>query len=221
MEGARQAGGGLFLVLEGIEGSGKTTQQRLLAEWLAELDVPRVVAREPGGTELGEEIRELLLGWRHASLPVAGELFLVLAARAAFVRGLVEPALERGEVVLSDRYDLSTLAYQGYGRELDLDLVRRANRLATGGLRPELYLLLDVEVEEGLARQRREGREEDRIEAAGVAFFRRVREGYRTLADEDERVRIVDGSGAPEEVHDRIRTLLSERFPETFGSRYV
>lgn len=210
---------GLFLVLEGIEGSGKTTQLRMLSGWLEESGVPCVSAREPGGTEIGEDIREILLGWRHASLPAAAELFLMLAARAAFVRDLVEPALSRGDVVLADRYDLSTLAYQGYGRGLDLDVVRRANRLATGGLRPGLYLVLDVEVEEGLARQRREGKEEDRIEAAGVAFLERVREGYRTLADEDDRVRVVDASGAPEDVHGRIRALLETRFPETFGTR--
>ncbi|MDX1566738.1 MAG: hypothetical protein R3223_02990, partial [Longimicrobiales bacterium] len=110
-----------------------------------------------------------------------------------------------------------TLAYQGYGRELDLELVERANDLATGGCRPDLYLLLDIEVEEGLARQRRGGKEEDRIEGAGIAFLRRVREGYRLLAEADDRVEVVDAAGETAAVQERMRTVLSSRFPETFA----
>lgn len=207
---------GIFVVLEGIEGSGKTTQHRRLAEWMDELGLGSVVTREPGGTEVGEDVRRLLLERDRRAIPSETELFLLLAARAAFVRDVVEPALARGDVVLADRYDLSTLAYQGYGRRLDLEAVRRANRLATGGLRADLYVLLDVEVEEGLARHRREGREADRIEASGEAFFRRVRDGYRQLAGDEERIRLLDGSGSPDEVQRRIRTVLRERFPETF-----
>jgi dTMP kinase len=207
---------GIFLVLEGIEGSGKTTQHRLLADWMRELGVDHVAAREPGGTALGEEIRRLLLDGRNHAMTAETELFLLLAARAAFVREVVEPALERGDVVLADRYDLSTLAYQGYGRGLELADVRRANRLATGGRRPDLYVVLDLDVEEGLARQRREGKEEDRIEASGLAFFRRVREGYRVLAREGEAIRVVAASSSVDEVQRRIRDVLRERFPETF-----
>ncbi|MDX1568725.1 MAG: dTMP kinase [Longimicrobiales bacterium] len=208
---------GLFIVLEGIEGAGKSTQIRLLAEWMEEKGRPPLTTREPGGTDVGEEIREILLSWKHVSIPSETELFLILAARAAFVRDVVEPALTRGEVVLADRYDLSTLAYQGYGRELDLELVERANDLATGGCRPDLYLLLDIEVEEGLARQRRGGKEEDRIEGAGIAFLRRVREGYRLLAEADDRVEVVDAAAETAAVQERIRTVLSSRFPETFA----
>lgn len=208
---------GLFLVLEGIEGAGKSTQIDLLAEWMEERGVTPVCAREPGGTDVGEEIREILLSWKHVTIPSETELFLILAARAAFVRERVEPALEEGSVVLADRYDLSTLAYQGHGRALDLDLVERANRLATGGLRPDLYVLLDLEVEEGLARQRRGGKEEDRIEGAGIAFLRRVREGYRSLAESDDRVAVVSATGSVGEVQDRIRALVASRFPETFA----
>lgn len=208
---------GLFIVLEGIEGAGKSTQIHLLAEWMEEKGCSPLTTREPGGTDVGEEIREILLSWKHVSIPSETELFLILAARAAFVRGVVEPALERGGVVLADRYDLSTLAYQGYGRELDLELVERANDLATGGCRPDLYLLLDIGVEEGLARQRRGGKEEDRIEGAGIAFLRRVGDGYRSLAASDDRVEVVDASGETAAVQDRLRAVLSSRFPETFG----
>ncbi|MFP3949258.1 MAG: dTMP kinase [Gemmatimonadota bacterium] len=208
---------GLFIVLEGIEGAGKSTQIRLLAEWMEEKGRPPLTTREPGGTDVGEEIREILLSWTHVSIPSATELFLILAARAAFVRDVVEPALERGDVVLADRYDLSTLAYQGYGRELDLELVGRANDLATGGCRPDLYLLLDIEVEAGLARQRRGGKEEDRIEGAGIDFLRRVREGYRSLAGSDDGVEVIDARGEAGAVQERIRRVLSSRFPETFG----
>lgn len=208
---------GLFLVLEGIEGVGKSTQIELLSRWMEGKGVARVTAREPGGTEVGEEIREILLSWKHASIPPETELFLILAARAAFVRSLVEPALQRGDVVLADRHDLSTLAYQGYGRGLELELVARANGLATGDLRPDLYVLLDLDVEEGLARQRRGGMEEDRIEGAGVDFLRRVREGYRALAESDERVEVIPATGSVDDVQERIRVLLASRFPETFS----
>lgn len=209
---------GLFVVLEGIEGAGKTTQHRRLARWLEEGGRSHRAVREPGGTPLGERIRDILLSWRDEDVSAESELFLLLAARSAFVRTVVRPALESGEVVLADRYELSTLAYQGYGRELDLDVVRSANRLATGGLRPDLCVLLDVEVEEGLARRRREGGDDDRIEAAGLEFMRRVREGYRSLARADERVERIDGSGSAGEVQGRIRELLRRRFPETFGT---
>lgn len=208
---------GLFLVLEGIEGAGKTTQLQRISRWFDELEIAHVVAREPGGTEVGEEIREILLDRRHDSLPVESELFLMLAARAIFVRRLVEPALQRGDLVLADRYDLSTLAYQGYGRGLELDVVRRANRLATGGLVADLYLLLDVEVEEGVSRQRREGKEEDRIEGAGLDFLRRVRDGYRELAGREERVERIEARGSVSEVQGRLRSALRTRFPETFS----
>lgn len=208
---------GLFIVLEGIEGAGKSTQVDLLAGWMEGMGISTLATREPGGTDVGEEIREILLSWKHVSIPSETELFLILAARAAFVRGFVEPALETGSVVLADRYDLSTLAYQGYGRGLDLELVGRANELATGGRRPDLYVILDIEVEEGLARQRRGGKEEDRIEGAGIAFLRRVREGYRSLARSRDRVELVSAAGSVEEVQERIRSVLSSRFPETFG----
>lgn len=208
---------GLFLVLEGVEGAGKSTQLVLLASWMEENGVPHVTVREPGGTAIGESVREVLLGEGGPDMPAETELFLMLAARAALVREVVGPALERGEVVLADRFDLSTFAYQGYGRGLGADRLRPLNEVATGGLVPDLYLLLDLPVERGLERQRREeGRRGDRIESEGHAFLERVAGGYRDLARDDERVETVDAGGAPAEVHGRLRTLLTARFPGTF-----
>ncbi len=213
----RAAGGrGLFLALEGVEGAGKSTQVVLLSEWMEREGIAHVTAREPGGTAVGETVREVLLGERGAGMAAEAELFLMLAARAAFVREVVRPALGRGEVVLADRFDLSTFAYQGYGRGLGADELRAPNRIATGGLRPDLYLLLDVPVARGLVRQRRGGKGGDRIESEGAEFLERVAAGYRELAAADERVETVDGDRPAAEVHSRIRAALAARFPGTF-----
>ena len=169
---------GCFVVLEGGEGAGKSTQAALLARWLRDRGVPCTLAREPGSTGVGEAIREVVLGRTDLEMPAESELLLILAARAAFVREVVRPALARGDVVVADRFDLSTLAYQGYGRGLDLARVRAAMELATGGLRADLYLVLDVPVAEGAARRRAAGGSADRIERAGADFLRAVREGY-------------------------------------------
>lgn len=209
-------GRGLFLVLEGIEGAGKSTQIRALARWMDELGVEHEVTREPGGTEVGELIRELVLHRPELDVPPESELFLILAARAAFVRDVVRPALGRGRGILSDRFDLSTLAYQGFGRRLDVREIRRMNDVATGGLRPDLYLLLDLPVEAGLRRQKRQGKEGDRIESAGAGFLDRVRDGYLEMAREDPRVVRIGAEAPSEAVQERIRDVLLERFPETF-----
>lgn len=208
--------GGRFIVLEGGEGAGKSTQAALLSAWMRAAGVDHRLAREPGGTAVGEAIRSVVLSRTDLDMPAESELFLILAARAAFVRDVVRPALQQGMLVVADRFALSTLAYQGYGRGLDLDEVRRANALATGGLEPDLYVVLDVPVAEGAARQRRDGLPPDRIERAGPDFLQRVRDGYLALARTEPTVRVVDGSGAPEEVHRRIRGLLVSELPATF-----
>lgn len=207
---------GLFLVLEGVEGAGKSTQVARLSRWLDESGVRHVATREPGGTEVGEALRSLVLERTDLELPPESELLLILAARAAFVREVVRPALERGETVVSDRYDLSTFAYQGWGRGLDLDELRRLSGFASGGLRADLYVLLDVPVEEGAERQRVQGKGRDRFEGEGAAFLSRVREGYRSLARADERVRLLDATGTVDAVHERVTALLRAEFPETF-----
>jgi dTMP kinase len=209
--GRRAGRRGLFVVLEGIEGSGKSTQARLLAEWLAAHGVPAVLTREPGGTPLGEEIRRLLL--EGGDVPARSELLLMLAARAALVETVVRPALADGAVVVADRFDLSTIAYQAYGRGLPLAEVERLNAFATDGLRPDVTVLLEVPAAEGVAR--RAGRAADRIERAGAAFHDAVGAAYRLLAGRDG-ITVVDGRGDAAAVQRRVRTLLAARFPETF-----
>jgi dTMP kinase len=207
---------GLFIVLEGIEGAGKSTQNRLLLEWLREGGMEWVSAREPGGTLVGEAIREVVLHRSDLSMPAETELFLILGARAAFVREIVEPTLHRGANLLADRFDYSTFAYQGYGRRLPLPEVREANHLATRGRVPDLYLILDVPVDLGLARQDARG-EADRIEQEGREFLERVRRGYLELAAEDPRAEVLDASLDPASVQRAVRNTLRRRFPETFA----
>ncbi|NJD11707.1 MAG: dTMP kinase [Gemmatimonadetes bacterium] len=207
----------MFIVLEGIEGSGKTTQAALLGEWLEQLGVPYRLTREPGGTELGEAVRQLLL--HGGSMPGVTELLLMLAARSALLAEVVRPALAAGEVVVADRYSLSTLAYQGYGRELDLAQVRRAIARATGGLTPDLTLVLEIPRPGGEARRVAGRRGEDRIERAGGAFHERVVEAYHLLADTEPQTVRLDGCGEPASVQARIRAALSRHFPETFTGK--
>jgi dTMP kinase len=207
----------MFIVLEGIEGCGKSTQARLLADWLQGRGMSVVLTREPGGTQIGEEIRRALL---HGGddVPARTELLLMLAARAAFVDHVVRPALGQGAVVIADRYELSSFAYQAHGRGLPLDEVRRTNHFATGGLAPDLTIVLDVELTESEARRTAAGRSADRIERAGGEFHAAVARAYRLLASTEPGVAVVPGSGSPETVHTAILRLLGDRFPETFAA---
>jgi dTMP kinase len=214
MRGHDQAG--KFIVLEGGDGAGKTTQVTLLSAWLDALGVAHVCTREPGGTAVGEAIRGVVLGRSDLDMPPEAELLLILAARAAFVREVVRPALEAGQVVIADRFSLSTLAYQGYGRGLPLPQVRAGIEIATGGLSPDVYLLLDLPAVEGRDRQQRDGAKPDRIEAAGADFREAVRNGYLELARSEPEVEVVAALGTPADVHARIRDRLLARFPETF-----
>jgi dTMP kinase len=204
-------GTGFFLVLEGVEGAGKTTQARLLTDWLEEEGIPFRLAREPGGTPVGEGIREVLLARRDGGMPAETELLLMLAARAAYVREVVRPALEEGLVMVSDRFELSTFAYQGGGRGLDLAEVRRLNAFATGGLVPDLTLVFDLPVEEGRARQATDGKVLDRIEGEGRDFLERVAAAYRQLGKEEPGAVVVDAAPPPAEVHSRVRELVRSR----------
>lgn len=210
------SGRGFFLVLEGVEGAGKTTQARLLSQWMAERRIAHSIGREPGGTRVGEAIRRVLLDAPGTEIPAETELLLLLAARAAFVRDVVRPALMRGEVMVADRFELSSLAYQGRGRGLDPDAVRAMNAFATGAVRPDLTLVLDLPVAAGLARQSRAGKARDRIEGEGEVWLERVREAYRTLAAGDERVRLIDASGTEADVGRVIRKTVEDALPESF-----
>lgn len=210
------SGRGFFLVLEGVEGAGKTTQARLLSRWMAERRIAHRIGREPGGTRVGEAIRRVLLDAPGREMPAETELLLLLAARAAFVRDVVRPALTSGEVMIADRFELSSLAYQGRGRGLDSDAVRALNAFATGAVRPDLTLVLDLPVAAGIARQSRAGKARDRIEGEGEVWLERVREAYRMLAAGDERVRLIDASGTEADVGRVVRKTVEDALPESF-----
>jgi dTMP kinase len=203
----------LFITIEGIEGGGKTTQVGLLAAALERAKLAVRVTREPGGTNLGEQVRALLL---HSGTDVGrlAELFLILADRAEHVERLIQPALRGGEVVLCDRFADSTLAYQAYGRELPLGAVRSVESMARQGLLPDLTFVLDCPIEIGLARtRRRRGRAvADRFEGEEASFHERVRQGFLALArEEPQRIRVIDGARAADDVHREILTVSAEK----------
>jgi dTMP kinase len=211
---------GRFVVLEGIDGCGKTTHIQTLADWLPRsgLMAPGadlVVTREPGGTAFGQALRDLLLHPPSARVPrERAELLLYAADRAQHVAERIAPALAAGHWVLSDRFSGSTAAYQGHGRGLPLEAIQQLEAFATDGLRPDLTLWLDVPLEEAL--RRRGQRSRDRIEAEGEEFLRRVREGFRALASDGGWWR-VEAVGSPAAVAERCRQVLLERFPPAAG----
>lgn len=191
---------GAFITLEGGEGVGKSTQLKLLAGWLERAGAEVVTLREPGGTPVGDRIRELLLDPAHAGMDARAELLLYEASRAELVASVIRPALERGAFVICDRFTDSSTAYQAYGRELPLDEVLEMNRIATGGLEPDLTLILDLDPIEGVRRATATFGA-DRLEAEGADFHRRVRAGFLTIAAlEPGRCRVIDACGTPEEV---------------------
>lgn len=177
---------GLFITFEGVEGSGKSTQARALAAHLTAGGASVVLTREPGGTALGERIRDVLLDLGERGMLAETELFLYLASRAEHVARVIAPALESGDIVISDRFGDASVAYQGGGRELGPSLVESLNEVATGCVKPDVTFLLDLDPEEGLRRlSGRGGGDRDRIETEAIAFHRRVREAYIQAAERD------------------------------------
>ena len=207
----------MFITFEGIEGSGKSTQIRRVAAIVPNA----VVTKEPGGTPTADRIRAILLESGSIVDPVA-EVFLFAASRRQHVVEVIKPALERGQVVLCDRFTDATLAYQGFGRLQNLDRLRALNDWATGSLQPDVTLLFDLPEETGLRRAQSRNavavRDEGRFEAEDLRFHRRVREGYLTLAKaEPQRYVMVDATGTEDEVFERTRAVLMQRVPEIFG----
>ena len=205
-----------FIVFEGPEGAGKSLQIERLAARLYASGVPHTVTREPGGTAAAEAIRSVLLDRPELRLDGIAELLLFSASRHVHVEEVIRPALERGEVVLCDRFELSTRVYQGWARGVPPETIEQVTRAATGGLAPDLYVVLDVPVMVGTDRREAHGGRPDRIEREAEVFMERVREGYRELAAAEEGIVILDGSGAPDEVEGRILVLLGERLPDRF-----
>ncbi|MCU0550222.1 MAG: dTMP kinase [Leptolyngbya sp. Prado105] len=202
--------GGKLIVFEGIEGCGKTTQLQRSCQWLTEqLGIEVISTREPGGTKLGTEIRQLLLHGEDAVCDRT-ELLLYAADRAQHVEGFLRPHLEKGAWILCDRYTDSTIAYQGYGRGLDLELIDQLNQIATGGLQSDLTLWLDISVEVGLDRMQKRGKS-DRIEQASLDFHHRVRAGFAAIAQRDcDRVVRIEASGSEDAVEERMKRALSQ-----------
>lgn len=206
-----------FITLEGGEGAGKSTCLAFIRDFLAQRGLPLVVTREPGGTPLAEEIRQLLLARREEQVAPNAELLLMFAARAQHLQQVVLPALSRGDWVLCDRFTDATYAYQGYGRHQPMQTIRDLERLVQGDLQPGLTLLLDLPVQEGLARAAARA-EKDRFESEQDAFFERVRQGYRDrAAAEPARFRVIDASRPLGAVQDQIASVLGQWLAEQTG----
>jgi dTMP kinase len=205
----------MFITLEGPDGSGKTSQVTPLSDFLTQQGFPVIITREPGGTAIGDQVRQILGDLQNTKMHPRTETLLFLSARAQLVEQVIKPHLKNGYIVLCDRYADSTMAYQGYGHQNDLKQIESLINFATGGLKPELTLLLDLDVEEGL-RRKVHGREWNRLDAYSLEFHQRVRQGYLKLAAaEPERWVKIDAGLPAEEVQENIRKAIISRLNET------
>lgn len=207
---------GRFITFEGMDGCGKTTQLKALAEWFREQGREVVETVEPGGTEIGRQIRKILLDPSNTAIFPRTELLLYFASRAQNVEEVIRPALDRGDFVLCDRFTDSTLVYQGAGRGLEAPVVQELDRIACQGLAPDLTILIDIDLETSLFRAKRRnaksGQDESRIDDESATFHSKVREGYLELAEMfPERIALIDGRGSLGEVGQRIREAVTSR----------
>lgn len=198
---------GKFIVIEGLEGAGKSSVIDIVKHIVCQRGHSCITTREPGGTPMAEAIRECVKHEWQENVSEETELMLMYAARRQLLVNVIQPALEKGQWVIGDRHDLSSLAYQGGGRQIDADKLDALRQLCLQGFKPDLTLYLDVDPAEGLKRARGRG-ELDRIEKSGLAFFQRTRERYLQLAHSDERVHIIDAMQPMEMVHNDVRTTL-------------
>ena len=200
---------GKFITIEGTEGVGKTTNIEFIKQWLTNQSIPFVNTREPGGTPLAEEIRELLLSNRQEAVCSKAELLMMFAGRSQHIDQLIEPQLASGNWVLCDRFTDATYAYQGAGRKMDNQLISSLETMVQGEMRPDLTLILDISVEKGLERAGKRS-EPDRFELEKTDFFNRVRQAYLAMAaDQPQRYKIIDASRSLEEVQQQIATVLT------------
>lgn len=198
---------GLFITLEGADGCGKTTQLNLLKEYLTCKGYEIVVTREPGGKGLGEKLREILLNY-DGEVSDRCEAFLYLADRAQNIDTIIKPAINSGKIVLCDRHTDSSVAYQGYGREQNIDNINMLNELAVNGVHPDLTIVFDIDTETSMARV---GAEKDRLESAGIEFHKRVRNGYLEIAKKNpQRIKVVDASQTIEDVQRDVIKIVEE-----------
>lgn len=196
---------GLFITLEGADGCGKTTQLNLLKEYLTSRGYEIVVTREPGGKGLGEKLREILLNY-DGEVSDRCEAFLYLADRAQNIDTIIKPAINSGKIVLCDRHTDSSVAYQGYGREQNIDNINMLNELAVNGVHPDLTIVFDIDTETSMARV---GAEKDRLESAGIEFHKRVRNGYIEIAKKNpQRIKVVDASQTIEDVQRDVIKII-------------
>jgi dTMP kinase len=201
---------GILISLEGIEGTGKTTQAVFLADYLKQKGFRVTKTEEPGGTEIGLQIRKLLLSPESSAMDSLTELLLYNASRVQHIREVIMPLLEMGDIVVTDRFSDSTVAYQGYGRGIDLKLLDALDLISTQKMRPDLTILLDIDVETGLRRNRRVNKD-DRIEREDISFHERVRQGFIHIAAlSSERIRMVDCSGSVDAVSGEIASIVDE-----------
>ncbi|NEP42292.1 MULTISPECIES: dTMP kinase [Okeania] len=217
---------GKFIVFEGVEGGGKTTQIQLLQNWLLYkkqsnkllskfIDLEVIVTREPGGTKLGQALRVLLLNTDISGEQIQerAELLLYAADRSQHIENLIKPYLEKGAIVLCDRFTDSTIAYQGYGRGLDLDLIQKLNHIATGGLKSDLTFWLDIDVKIGLTRAKNRGKI-DRMEQADIQFHKRVQKGYQELAKSNPSIVRIDANLTIDKVQEQIQEVMRKKLIE-------
>jgi len=204
---------GSLITFEGIDGSGKTTQIQMLEHEFSKLGVEYQTFREPGGTELSEKIRTILLDKENIELISTAESLLFAAARAQLTAEQIKPAIEKGEFVICDRFTDSTIAYQGYGRGLDIKQLEEINYIATAGLIPDITFILDISPEAAAVRMKVET--SDRMEATGMDFFRRIREGYCQIKNQNSNhYRLINGEQSPENVFKEIKEIVMKKFEE-------